>query len=355
MVSRAATASPGDMEAKMFGFRFIKTQPTQYVIQYRNGQPRRAGAGLAFWYFAPASSIVVIPTASVNEPFIFPEVTADFQEVTVQGQVTYRVADPSRTVQLLDFTLGPKGNYVSEDPRKLSQRLIDQVQVAMRGEVQALPLKQVLASGPALVARVAAQLRQHPTLEALGLELLGLSLLAVKPKPETAKALEAEAREALLGRADEAVYVRRNAAVVQERAIKENEYATAIAVEIKKREVREAQMQAEQSVQGLQLQMQREQMTGKIELEERNKDFVALSSANAREEADAKAYGLSAMMRSLGDGDPRILQALASVGMNPGQLMAVAFRDLAGNAAKIGQLNVSPDLLREMLQPAGGR
>ncbi len=54
-------------------------------------------------------------------------------------------------------------------------------------------------------------------------------------------------------------------------------------------------------------------------------------------------------------GAHRHLQALASVGMNPGQLMAVAFRDLAGNAAKIGQLNVSPDLLRERLQPQASR
>jgi len=342
-------------ETGMFGFRYIKTRPTQYVIQHRNGRARREGGGLAFWYFAPSSSIVVVPTASVNEPFIFPEVTADFQEVTVQGQVTYRVADPRRTSALLDFSLGPKGAYASEDPQKLSQRLIDQVQVAMRAEVQSLSLKDVLASGQAMVARVAEQLRRHPIVEELGLELLGLSLLAVKPKPETAKALEAGTRESLLRQADEAVYVRRNAAVAQERTIKENEYATAIAVEIKKREVREAQLEAERAVQERELQLRRNEMAGKIGIEGQNKELVALSSANAREEADAKAYGLSTMMRSLGDGDPRILQALASVGMNPGQLMAVAFRDLAGNAAKIGQLNVSPDLLREMLQPQAGR
>lgn len=77
------------------------------------------------WYFAPSTSIVVVPTASTNEPFIFPEVTSDFQEVTVQGQITYRVADPKRTAALLNFTLGPKGTYASEDPQKLSQRLID--------------------------------------------------------------------------------------------------------------------------------------------------------------------------------------------------------------------------------------
>src|SRR5262245_61854143 len=160
----------------MLGYRFIKTEPTQYVIQYRNGRARREGAGLAFWYFAPSSSIVVIPTASINEPFIFPEVTADFQEVTVQGQITYRVADPLRTAGLLDLALGPKGAYVSEDPKTLSQRLIDQVQVAMRAEVQRLSLREVLASGEALVGRVVELLRQHPTVEALGLELLGLSL-----------------------------------------------------------------------------------------------------------------------------------------------------------------------------------
>lgn len=339
----------------MFGFRFIKTQPTQYAIQYRNGRPRREGAGLAFWYFAPSTAIVVVPTASVNEPFIFPEVTADFQEVTVQGQITFRVADPRRTATLLNFTLGPKGNYLSEDPQKLSQRLIDQVQVAMRAEVQALPLKEVLVSGQALVGRVAELLKSHPTVEALGLELLGLSLLAVKPKPETAKALEAEAREALLKRADEAIYSRRNAAVEQERTIKENELATEIAVENKKRQVREAQMDAERSVQERRLQIQREEMTGKIGIEEQNKALVALASVNSREEADAKAYGLAAMMRSFSGADPKVLQALASAGMDAGQLMALAFRDLADNASKIGQLNVTPDLLREILQPQEDR
>ena len=334
----------------MFGFRFIKTQPTEYVIQYRDGEPSRQGAGLSFWYFAPSSSIVVVPTASVNEPFIFPETTADFQEVTVQGQITYRVVDPVRTASLLNFTIGPKGAYVSEDPQKLSQRLIDQVQVAMRAEVQGLSLKDILASGEALVGRVLAELGRQPMVEALGIELLGLSLLAVKPKPETAKALEAEAREALLRRADEAIYSRRNAAVEQERTIKENELATEIAVENKKRQVREAQMEAERAVQERRLQIERDKMAGRIGLEQQNKELVALATANQREDADAKAYGLAARMKAFANADPKLLQALASVGMDPGKLMALAFRDLADNAAKIGQLNVTPDLLREIMK-----
>jgi hypothetical protein len=35
--------------------------------------------------------------------------------------------------------------------------------------------------------------------------------------------------------------------------------------------------------------------------------------------------------------------------MEASQLVALAFRDLASSAEKIGQLNVSPDLLSELL------
>ena len=54
----------------------------------------------------------VIPTASVNEPFMFAEVTADYQDVTIQGQVTYRIADPRRTAALLNFALDAERRYV---------------------------------------------------------------------------------------------------------------------------------------------------------------------------------------------------------------------------------------------------
>ena len=37
-----------EQRRNMFGYRFIKTQPTEYVILYRNGRPRREGLGLSF-------------------------------------------------------------------------------------------------------------------------------------------------------------------------------------------------------------------------------------------------------------------------------------------------------------------
>ena len=337
----------------MFGYRFIKVQPTQYVLQYRGGKPQREGAGLSFFYFAPTSSLVLVPTASVNEPFIFEEVTSDFQDITIQGQITYRIADPRRTATMLNFTLDARGRYVSEDPQKLAQRLIDQVRVAMRADLRSMTLQQALSQGEEFVARVTAVLSGHPTVEALGVEVLGLSVLAIKPKPETARALEAEAREALLGRADEAAYGRRNAAVEQERAIKENELNTEIAVEAKQRQIQETKMDAERALGQRRYQIESENMAGKVAIEQQRAALVAQAATNAKTEADARAYGIAAMMGAFAGADAKVLQALASVGMKPDQLMALAFRDMAENAGKIGTLNITPDLLTEILKPKG--
>ena len=60
---------------------------------------------------------------------------------------------------------------------------------------------------------------------------------------------------------------------------------------------------------------------------------------------------LLAAVLALSSADAKILQALASTGMKPEQLIAFAFQELAGKADKIGQLNISPDLLRELLSP----
>src|SRR6185436_1893307 len=103
----------------MLGIKFIKVQPTSYLLQYRGGKIVREGSGLSFFYYAPTTSLVAVPVASSDVPFIFQETTADFQSVTIQGQVTYRVSEPKRLATLLNYTLEPNGEtYTSEDPEK---------------------------------------------------------------------------------------------------------------------------------------------------------------------------------------------------------------------------------------------
>jgi len=334
----------------MFGIRFIKIQPTTYLLQYRRGKVVREGVGLAFFYYAPSTSLVAIPIGSTDVPFIFEEPTGDYQTVTLQGQISYRVVDARKLAGLMNFSLMPNGrDYASEDPDKLPQRVINLVHVLARAELEKLPLREAIRAAAGIVQEVKKQLAVSSEIASLGLEVLGFSLLAIKPTPETARALEAETREQLLKEADEAIYARRNSAVEQERAIKENELNTEIAVENKKRQIRETQMDAERAVQEKRHQLERADLEARTGLEGKRKELVALAATNAKTEAETRAYGISTTMQALGTVDARILQALASTGMKPEQLIAFAFQELAGKAEKIGQLNISPDLLRELL------
>src|SRR3954466_12790100 len=166
----------------MFGMRFIKIQPTTYLLQYRRGKIVREGTGQSFFYYSPTTSLVAVPVASTDTPFIFQETTADFQSVTLQGQATYRVREAKRLASLLNYTLAPNGQtYVSEDPEKLPERVIHVINVLARAELQKLPLREAIRASDELVKAVKAGLVASEEITSLGLEVLGLSILAIKP------------------------------------------------------------------------------------------------------------------------------------------------------------------------------
>lgn len=334
----------------MLGIAFVKAQPTTYLLQYRGGKVVREGAGLSFFYYGPTSTVSAVPVGSRDEPFIFELVTHDFQSVTVQGQVAYRVSDPRQAASMLDFALRADGRtYVSDDYQKLPQRVSSIAEVLLQQAVKDMAIKDALRASEIIATQVARQLGIHPEVVALGLEVLGVSVLAIKPTPETARALEAEARESILRTADEAIFLRRNAAVEQERAIRESELDTEVAVELKKRLIRETQMEAEASVKQKKHELARADMESSIKLEERRKDLVAGQAENSRTLAEAEAYRVAAVMKALEPADPRVVQALAAVGMQPGQLIAQAFGGIAEKAERIGSLNMSPELLQSLL------
>jgi len=260
----------------MLPLRFFKTTPTTHVLLFRNGRVRMEGPGLSFFYYAPTSSIAAVPLASADVPFAFQESTADFQSVSIQGQLTYRVTDPKRLAAVLDFSVNTHGVYLSEDVQKLPERLVHTTQTLMRAETQKLALRDALTSSGSLSAAVLAGLKSSEAVAQLGVEILNLSLLSIRPTPEMAKALEAEAREALQRRSDEAIYARRNNAVEQERRIKESELNTEIAVEEKQRQIRETRMAAD------------------IALEQQRATLMDQRVDNERKEADSRAYALEA-------------------------------------------------------------
>jgi hypothetical protein len=335
----------------MFGIRFVKAQPTIYLMKYRAGAVTREGTGLSTLYYAPLTSLVAVPTGSRDAAFIFQQIARDFQALTIQGHVTYRISEPKKAASMLNFTLKADGRtYESDDPEKLPQRILGTVEVLAQQAVKALPLKEALQASDRIAEAIASGLRSRADIASLGLEILGVSVRGVKPTPDTARALEAEAREAILKGADEAIYARRNFAVEQERAIRESELDTEVAVEQKKRSIRETQMDAEASVAAKQSELREARLVADITLEGKRKDFVALNAGNTRTLADAEAYRVGALMKIFEGVDTKVIQALAAIGMQPGQLIAQAFTGIAEKAERIGQLNVSPDLLNALLE-----
>src|SRR6516162_7184514 len=319
----------------MLGIRYFKASPTMYVRHFINGQVKREGVGLSFFYFAPSSTLVAVPVGSTDVPFIFNEATADFQAVTVQGHLTYRVSDPARLSALLDYSVQVNGTRNSDDPDKLPLRITYAAQTAMRAEIQSRALRANLVEADVIAQRVREVLAASPTLDALGVELLGFAVLAIKPVPETAKALEAEARERLLREADDAIYSRRNNAVEQERIIRENELNTEVAVQAKQREIEETRL------------------AGQIHLEDQRRQLVTTEAENSKTRADAQAYAVEATIKPLAALDPKSLQVLAARSVDPRLLVAMAFQEIAANATKVGNLNISPDLLETLLQHNG--
>jgi hypothetical protein len=335
----------------MFGLRFVKFDPSAHVFVIKNGKIIRKGSGLAFWFFAPTTSFVKIPLESSSAPFIFEELSADFQTVSIQGEVVYRIADPAKMKEQMNFTLSSKTlEYQSEDPQHIDQKIVNVAKTVIKRELAKLSLKDALKATDQIKAASELSLSSDAYLASLGLEITNLSILAILPNKETGRALEAETRERILEEADDATYERRNSSVEQERKIKENELNTEIAIETKKRQIREAQVEAERAVQEKTRLLEAENMSFQIAQEGERGRLAKLAAENARIQADAKAYSTESLLKAFSSTDRELVNTLVKGGMRSEQIIAEAFDSIAKNADKIGELNVSPDLLSSLLK-----
>lgn len=296
----------------MFNIGFFKGQPTEYVIKYAGGRVVRQGPGLAFYYLRHNTQIVAVPTSSADAGFVFNETTNNFQAVTIQGQCTYRIANPQQAAALLNFTIDPvRRAHVSGDPERLAQRVTNIIQMETRGEILQRSLEETLGQSEAIAARVAARIRDGALLEPLGIELLSIYFVSAKPTPEVAKALEATYRETLLRKADEAIYARRASAVEEERKIKENELNT------------------------------------DITLEQQRQQLIDLQGANAHQEAEfhGKAFELEAGYKARG----KEMELAVYRTLDPRAILALAMKELGENASRVGNLTITTEILGALL------
>lgn len=331
----------------MFGIKHVQFDAMTYVLHFSHGEVVKEGRGLSFYYYAPNSSLVAIPLGGNDLPFVFAETTKDYQQLTVQGQISYQITDPKRLADTLDFTVNAKGQYKKNDLEKLHQRTINAAQAAVAQLIQQLDLREALAAGGAVKAALLAGLKDNAMIDRLGIDIADVNIIAVRADPDMTRALETETRERLQQEADEAIYERRNFAVEQERKIKESELNTEIALEEKQKQITEKKMETELLRQTNQRKLKRLNLEGRIEHEKQRVALVEQESSNQRQAADTRAYVAETTLAPYRSLDWKKITALQN-NPDPKLNLSLAFRELAENAGKIGRLNISPDLLERL-------
>lgn len=332
----------------MFGIKHIKFDSMTHVLHYKNGNISKEGRGLSFFYFAPSSSIVAIPMGSNDLPFIFNESSNDYQTVAIQGQISYKIANPNTLADVLDFTVDDNGNYKKNDIEKLNQRIINEAQTATSSYIHEIKLKDAIRSAKTIEVRILEGLKKSEAIRMLGIEILGANILAIQATPEMSRALETETREKLQQEADQAIYERRNFAVEQERKIKESELNTEIAIEEKQKQISEKKMESQIQKAENDKKLREMKIEADIAVENQRKQLIEQKTANDKKEADTKGYVIETTLKPYRDMDWKTLTALSN-NSDPRFNISLAFRQLAENADKIGNLNISPELLESIL------
>jgi len=332
----------------MFGIKHIKFDSMTYVLHFNNGNIKREGRGLSFFYFAPNSSIAAIPMGSNDLPFIFNESTNDYQTVNIQGQISYKISNPKTLADVLDFTVNDNGQYKKNDIEKLNQRIINEAQTATSSFIHGIKLKDAIRSAKSIEERILEGLKSSEAIAMLGIDILGANILGIQSTPEMARALETETREKLQQEADQAIYERRNFAVEQERKIKETELNTEIAVEEKQKQIAEKKMESEVQKADNDRKLREMKLAADIAVENQRKLLIEQKTANDKKEAETQGYVIETTLKPYKGIDWKTLTALNN-NPDPKFNISLAFRELAENAGKIGNLNISPDLLDSLL------
>ena len=101
---------------RRFGFRHLRGAPTVHIRHYRRGKLAHDGVGLSFWYRPLTAVVSEVPVDDRELPLLFHARTADFQDVTVQLALTFRIEDPALAAQRIDFSIDPDTGRWRSDP-----------------------------------------------------------------------------------------------------------------------------------------------------------------------------------------------------------------------------------------------
>ena len=129
--------------------------------------------------------------------------------------------------------------------------------------------------------------------------------------------------------------------------IREAELQTDLSVQQKQQEIEESKVQNKRVLLKRNIELETERREADIEAEKSRKSLVDLAVENSKLEAEAEAFEIAERMKAFRELPVANLKAMAMANMKPEQLLALAIEALAENANKIGELNLSPDLVNQ--------
>jgi regulator of protease activity HflC (stomatin/prohibitin superfamily) len=310
--------------------RHLRGAPTNYIRHTLNGRVVHEGVAQSFW-FRPLSAVLSeVPVDDRELPLIFHARTADYQDVVVQATVTYRIAEPPRAAERIDFGVDPRdGKWRSTPLEQLASLLTELAQQHALELLARLQLADALVEAPArLREQIESGLTIDERLAAIGIAVVAVRVGPIRPETDLEKALGTPARELVQQEADRATFERRALAVESERAIAENELHNQIQLAKREQELIAQRGQNDQR---------------------RVEDAAAASRVEAAAQADR--------VRVIGgaEGEAEQARLAAYADLQPPILLGLALKELAANLPEIERLTLAPDVLGEALAHVAGK
>jgi len=325
---------------RLFFLRHLRGTTTAHVRHERNGHVIHDGAGLSFWFRPLTAVLSEIPIDDRELPLMFHGRTRDFQDVSVQATVTYRVVDPAVAAARLDFSIDPdRGIWRATPLEQLGSLLAELAQQHALDLLAQMSLTQALAEGPAAVReRIETGLIEDTRIAESGMAVVATRVVALRAEPEMERALQTPTREQVQQDADKATYERRAVAVQRERAIAENEL----------------QNQIELARQEEQLVVQRGQNDRQRAQEATAAGRIGAEGEAQRQGVLAQAQAEATRLVGLAEADAEAARLAAYRDVEGATLLGLALKELAAHVPEIGTLTVTPDLLTPILARLAG-
>lgn len=319
--------------------RHLRGTATAHIQHVHNAKTVHSGTGATFWFRPLKAVLSEVPVDDRELPMLFHARTADFQDVTVQATITFRLTDPHLAAARIDFSIDPEsGRWRSTPLEQVASLLTESAQQYALDLIATTALPAALTAGVTPVRdEIVSGLARDNRLAETGIEVIGVRVVAIRPEPELEKALRTPTREQVQQEADRATYERRAVAVERERSISENELQNQI--ELSRREEQLV------SQRGVNARRQAEEAAAA--------DHIAAEAEAQRSQRLAEAHTEGTRVTGIAEGEAESARVAVYRDLSESLLLGLALKDFATNLPKIDSLVLTPDLISPVLARLG--